>query len=488
MIPLILNSQETGTPDLLDALVSAAIILLILSLITENFTELIRKYSNVVPRKMKPPKTLVHINVEGTDEETRRKKKKEITFLSFIIGYGIALICRANFFEILGESNPQDTLFWGANSLKNTFKDSSDGAYFIFGTAFTGFFLSFGSAFFHDLLEALYNTKEYKRKLINPDTYNKNSAGETIDFINTDSLKIADNALDNHQDKLKNDYPDLVSLTTGIISNGQLGIIAVSATQLPDTFPKKLVTQLNNGVETEVLIEQILDEEGVAQLGPGLEIENVNHSGNSGALGGICELKGFPNKKFVLSCSHVALGGSSKNMGGYLEDDSIQIDLFDHQNNYTEGILRYALIDEYNDTAFIEIDDAFNLDDWDNELPNGKTISGTANIRNTDLSKEFSFYSALSGEQHTGVLQRISGKKEIKIKYDDATVKKFSNVLVIGNRKSGFWQAISEKGDSGAIVYDHKNRAVGLLIGAGLSFSYVLPIIPILRKAKARLY
>ena len=190
--------------DYLDSLIGAAIILFILRLITEKFVSFLRKYF-CFPKKLNKFNLFMNVNADIDNEidinqkRLSEKKQNEISALSILIGIIIAFMARASLFDLI-TSNPQDKLFWKEGWDLTCDRTSIQ---FIIGTLFTGFFLSFGSKFFHDLLDTLYQSKELKRKLQNPQTYTQNSASQVSDFVNLNSFEIAKLALVKHEKAIK---------------------------------------------------------------------------------------------------------------------------------------------------------------------------------------------------------------------------------------------------------------------------------------------
>lgn len=92
-----------------------------------------------------------------------------ITGRTLVAGIVIALVVKANFFEILAHlEDPWTTLGWvavdGGNWVRAAASSNLGTAlYAVFGSVLTGIALGFGSRFWHDVLETMTAIKEAKR-------------------------------------------------------------------------------------------------------------------------------------------------------------------------------------------------------------------------------------------------------------------------------------------------------------------------------------
>jgi hypothetical protein len=477
--------------DYLDSLIGATIVLLILSLITQKFVEFIRKYISVPPKYNKlnlyrniNAKTIYGFN--QNNEELKSKKRKEISALAILVGIFIALFAKASLFDLLS-SNPQDRLFW-PEGFEIEYKTWFDILKFIFGILFTGFFLSFGSKFFHDLLDILYQTKEYKRKLLSKETYEQDSASNVSDFIEANSYDLAKKALAKHGKSLKEKYSNLItSLEIGNTVNSQVGIIANLKQKPPSDFPKSLSVKLKSGKIIGVEVEAIIDEIAKAHYGIGYNLQNPDEFGKVGTLGSILLSSEDFDSKFILTCSHVVLGGSSENLNGYSDNGSfdINIEILDFNNKIAEGELIYAKLDNKSDTAIIKLND-YSID-LNNELPDGNTFNAAISVFNL-INNNVYFYSTTKQEIIEGVIHKRLSKKEILLEYGDSSVKSFFELIVVGNNQGEGWSTISESGNSGSILYDENYRPFGLIIGGSNQFTYAIPLLQILNDTNTEIY
>lgn len=133
-----------------NSILSIVIILLILSLITEKITELIKLNIKSI-QKIKFPSA-----------EFERNREKKISMISILVGIIVSSISNADFFNII--ENSKITPWKGFENFS---------LISIIGYIITGVFISQGSKFFHDLLDTLLYIKNIKKSLyINQENLN----------------------------------------------------------------------------------------------------------------------------------------------------------------------------------------------------------------------------------------------------------------------------------------------------------------------------
>ena len=163
----------------IDYFIQVTFVLLILSMITEKFSNWIKlalpdnAFKRTVVRDLskKYAKSL-----DDHEELAKDKKVREIQMLTLIVGVIVAFACRANLFKIY---DPTYVLNWFEVDwcAYKPIMAISD----FFGCMLTGVFLSLGSKFFHDLLGILMETKNLKRKLKDRDGVSNLHTIEEVD-------------------------------------------------------------------------------------------------------------------------------------------------------------------------------------------------------------------------------------------------------------------------------------------------------------------
>lgn len=127
-----------------DALIVLLTILLPLSFIAERITNLIKLF---IPEGFLG---LGNVRYKEDDPIMEKKRERRIFAISLISGELVAFALKADLFTIINQ---------GAFGWTN----STTGHSWIIGCVFTGFFLSWGSKFWHDLLEILLEMKNIRR-------------------------------------------------------------------------------------------------------------------------------------------------------------------------------------------------------------------------------------------------------------------------------------------------------------------------------------
>jgi len=115
---------------------------------------------------------LVALDEKATDEEKQKALKQEkeregvIAQGTLLVSIALAILVKADFFEILTHVDaPWDTLGWvrvsGAQWVRSTATTGiSQFFYALGGCAITGIGMGFGSKFWHDMLDIVYNARE----------------------------------------------------------------------------------------------------------------------------------------------------------------------------------------------------------------------------------------------------------------------------------------------------------------------------------------
>jgi len=312
-----------------------------------------------------------------------------------------------------------------------------------------------------------------------------------IEIPQNDSIttEIANNALLLHKSELLRKYKDIIiePLEIGNTATNQIGIIVNLRKPPPADFPKSVSAELGNG--KQVPLETILNEKGIAHSSIEFRLQNPDHFGSTGSLGCILHSLQTDNERYILTCSHVALGGSSQDLGGLLKENNseILIQILEGGNEIETGKLIYAKLDAKNDTAIIRLDNE-NSNQWDNEFSDGNKLSEAVSINNLTYNDEVIFYSSLKNQPVNGRIHKLCSSLNISLRYDDMKVKTFTDLIVVGNNYGGFWSSISEKGDSGSILFNRNFNPFGMIIGGDSQFTYAVPILPILNNTKMKIF
>jgi hypothetical protein len=109
------------------------------------------------------------LRVESLSKEVEKVREQRITSRSLVLGVVLAVIAKANFFEIVTHLDaPWETLGWAHASGSQWFRDPATMSwgsflYALGGSAITGIALGFGSKFWHDTLDSVLELKGIAR-------------------------------------------------------------------------------------------------------------------------------------------------------------------------------------------------------------------------------------------------------------------------------------------------------------------------------------
>lgn len=225
--------------------------------------------------------------------------------------------------------------------------------------------------------------------------------------------------------------------------------------------------------------------DGQAQSGIDCRLQNAE-SAESGSIA--CILQSNSNEdKYILTCSHVVLSGSSRDLGGFVTgQNASEIELTYQGKTKAWGNLYYARLNSSEDTALVSIEEDT---DWNNEIPDTfEPLKAAISLEQISEGEKVFYYSSLREETVTGIVRKVSADQPINLEYSDGKVKSFAQLLIAGDNSSGSWKTISEKGDSGSILYTASNEPFAMIIGGGKDSTYAIPILPILKETNTHIY
>lgn len=143
--------------DVFQPLVNLLALLSALSLAAERVTNVIKlRHEGLALKK--------------TSNKEEKAREGAVAKVSLGVSILVALILKADFFAILGSLEaPWDTLGWAHMQAGDLVRRSAlvnldQALYAIVGSVFTGFALGFGSKFWHDMLDIVFNARERLKK------------------------------------------------------------------------------------------------------------------------------------------------------------------------------------------------------------------------------------------------------------------------------------------------------------------------------------
>ncbi|NCD70226.1 serine protease family protein [Mucilaginibacter agri] len=465
--------------DFLNDLIAISMVLFMLSVIVEKITALIRKYA---PFKMgmwlskRNVKFWQNIGKKSPLKQVPLKKiiEREVYSLSFIIGLFIAVTFRVDLFRMISAENAKDVLFWTKPKW-----DSYDGFWdtllLVISLGLTGFFLTFGSKFFHDLLETLFQVRDVKQKLQDENTFNQGSIASFDEFFKTSYATMVDTAITQNQQLLTS--PDMIGPPRHgkMLKNGQwVDCIEIHLTgAATGTIPPSVVATLNSGQKVSVPVNIISDIGTIKVLSS--QGDTVDATTNPTYQGTICcRIVGPDTVKKLLTCSHVIVGGSGKNFFG-----AISPPIAAQVGGIAGAQFVWAQCDISHDMALLTAaDNAFNY-----AIQPGKPrVLGAP-----DLMKTVTVVRQ-GGNTIKGKIVNYCVTDKIPIRYTEGFLGVI-NLIVLSNVTTNgddvTYVTLTAGGDSGSAVYDTNNNPIGMIIAGDDKFSYALSLVSVLNSIQS---
>jgi hypothetical protein len=474
-------SAASQAPDFLDDLIAINIILFILSVIVEKITNLIRQYAPFRLGKALTNKKFgvwQNIGKKSPKADVPLKKiiEREVQSLSFMVGLGIAIAFRVDLFAMISSPNARDELFWSCAKW-HSYEGFFGVLLLVISLGLSGFFLTFGSKFFHDLLDILFEVKNAKKKLADPTTFQQDNIKSFDDFLKTSYSSMIDTAIAQNLQLLSS--PDRVGSPSHgqMFSDGQWRdcIDVHISTANTGQIPQSVTAKLDSGQMIKVPVN-IVTMLGVALplVGQGNTVDATASPTFKGTI--CCQVQDNAGTKQLLTCSHVVFNGAGKNSFG-----AINPPLAGDVGGIPGFQFTWAKCDMNYDIALLG--------------PPGGVFSyiippGTPRkLSALDLNKNVSIVRQ-GGTITTGKIVNYCVTDMVPIKYSDGTfgvanLIVLANVSVIGGVTT--YTPVTVAGDSGSCVYDDANNPIGMIIAGDLKFSYALSLVTVLTELKSTL-
>jgi len=450
--------------DLLEKGVSIVIMLFILSMIAERFVTWVKIYFG------KKGRSLPGFSDKNDDLRSAPKSKEEekaievkVLGLNIVLSIVIACIAHANLFDILNFDIPFNSLGWSTV----TWTGVGNFLLMILGCILTGFFISLGSKFWHDLLDLLLYTKNLKQKLSSQETYEVTSADQLTEFLNFTESDLVRLAITQNEGVLRAKFSNIhfLSDSIAIIDGKKKPVVGV---HLYDTItaglPDKVPVKLPSGATYQVLTEIIADS-GLAKISGGMDgsIANSKSSGFKGSA--CCVVKDVDEKMYVLTNCHVLTEGDLQNPLFDTNNDTVLY------NGRKTGTWFYGTMESRGDFALVQLTDgeAF-LNDNEVELFENKFKK----VDKEDFFTEVEVRGRISNT--TGfILDCVEDK--VGIEYNLGNTIFFKKVILLGNQPDKkTCEPVTDFGDSGGAVYDKDKKLIGIITGKNNRFTVVLPV------------
>jgi|KBSSwiS6_1023812.scaffolds.fasta_scaffold03969_2 hypothetical protein len=465
------------------------ITLFLLSMICERLADFFKNYlgetstgsGRVIGRLLRMG-DLTTRNDPDSKEEDRRYYK--ILKINIWCGFFTALALNADLFNIINHKDePFKAIGWDGVIMiwDPNFPWEWDlipqALIFITGCFGTGFFISFGSKFWHDLLDIVYQVKNYRRILADPETYkadNIKSFDKIVSTYESDFIKSA-------WLEAKSKFMALSNVKVASLKWDAIGYYFELSLKTSDpSITDRYQYRMEDGTLQSVRVKVIVVGNDIARV-HSYDLSDPIFSKDEPELYGTlgCLVRPLDGNKStcILTCSHTFFHPittidefrTGNPLAGTNEKKPVQI-----------GKVIKAIRDHEADASLIEID-ANMVSEITNRM-RGMGKPGVARTihKSDEKNVKVYLYGAVSKQQQGFVTSAYS---DVKLMYDDNREFQLINVITISNNGA----AVSDKGDSGSVVLDKNNDVIGLVVGGNSRETYLLPIETLLLKMNVEL-
>lgn len=510
----------------LDSLIYVGIILLILSQITEKIATYIRYYIGVLypPNETTPQKrrdktalqkitTWLLVQIAALDsvsdlaknkprvtpKEDKNRVEFAITKLSILVGFFIAFAFKADLFELMQTKGmPHRVLGWGPFDICLCCWDCWWNVIKVLPGCFaTGFLLTFGSKFFHDLLELLYEVKRLRRKIADDYVYKAPDLDTMLQRLESKTDDPVRVVLLRHKEHLLHQFPNITSIARIFDNQGESYLeIRVSDDQLDD-LKRYEFNYIEDGASKSLELWKIrwVTQAAAAQPVNGtLQTGNIYNRDNSGNRGKICffaykYIDGYKAPQPVLvTCFHIL---RLHTQPWYIDakDNTEHTKVMalpanaDPNNGFTEvGNLIIGLINEWTDCAVARLNEQFEFKNPEvnfsfafSEIPAQPISKNTrVSIYGNDTPGKKWVANSCENAIRINYGEKIWGLNDlIYIEEETTSASDPSNVAVL-----------AKPGDSGSLVIDDQSRAIGMVVAIDGTRTYALSLNHIVRSFK----
>ncbi len=470
--------------DQLDKGIAIVIMLFILSLIAERFVTWVKLYFGKGNRSLIFFSALDEdLTIRKQDAAQEKLREQKITGLTIVLSILIAILAKADLFSILSSDPPYNGIGWKDFSLKGFFAaypNRSEAVLKIlvtfFGCVLTGFFISLGTKFWHDLLDLLLYSKNLKKKLSDPETYVVSNVDELTEFLQFTEPQLVRLAIEQNGPALRARFPNIEFLNDSIaVINGErrdvLGIYLQDANT--SGIPEKVPVKLPSGRTYQVVTEVIADI-GFARISGGMDgsVRNDDLSGYTGS--GCCIVTDHDQQHFMLTNCHVLTGGYFRNPAYDTGEPLVR---------YEEkkiGNWHFGQMSSMGDFALVKINDIDEfINDYDPELFRSKLRV----IEKEDWLKEKVIVRGNKCKTFEDAYVIEVVPMQVRVEYKDGTKLKLDEALLLGDRPDKeHCRPVTIEGDSGGAVYDEDKRLIAIIVSVGNKFTYAIPLAKFLRK------
>lgn len=486
-----------------DILIIIAIHLFVLSLINEKFTSFLklnlqsiyesdRDYLIVKlliwrkswRKKFKAflEKNLKNLRDHEVDDEKEKLRERGVINLTIFCGIITAAFAGSDLFHLLKNADDKEailllswTVFYQKVVSSENFwaglKVIVDAIFAHgFGIIFSGLFLSLGSKFWHDLLDMLFEAKRLQSKLNNKEIFESRNVTEVEEIINTDIAKLASRQLSAKFEKKDNVL--YVGPALRKIDGVTQEVVLIYLSDDDDSQiskQEKIILPSGRIVSIKTIVVKKVGMPK-ASASTGEHLKRVDMPDEFGTACCILTPKLFNTRvRFLLTCNHLFTQKEILNQGGWIENPEVDVLLGDENI----GKWSYGVLDKDFDMALVELNEGV-------EIESLNLTSRSRPIESNDVHTKIIMLGAKS-EEKTGFIKGVL-RENLRIEYKDK-IHEIGELIEIADSTSENHNSISDEGDSGAIIYDAKDRTpLGMVIAFNNRFTYAISMNKILKE------
>lgn len=478
------------TFDMLGQIIQLVTILFLLSMVCERIADFFKhylcgsKFFGIGDTITKSP----------GDDIKEQARAYRILKINVWCGILVSAILKADLIKIFNNiDDPGKTVGWNNINSYNTL----DAFLLVPGIFLTGCFISFGSKFWHDLLDIMLEIKNAKRMLTQTNFQQLSDSATEFEKLNSNEkdqvLKSAIQTYSNYWEasisnykrvdagkKITNDKPTENNCLRFYVKNKEY------KEKLTNPVPEYIYFG-GFKIPTDVVVDSGEMElhnwknpgDGRIPTSPGKSV-----SRNSNSATGTISLKVKKNingvdRFYALSCYHVLFDNeyyNKKNEVHSVSEAAMPNTIKTPGDDVTTagaqiGIVGWGKIDTYVDAGVALLDDPDSLNEEIDYL--GKPVGKYSVIADDENVLSVSFCGAKSGLIENKL---IKGCHAIQSVNTPAGKLVFSDLIQI--------ERCSDFGDSGAPVVDQYNRLIGIVEGGDNKYTYIIPIQNIINRIK----
>lgn len=394
---------------------------------------------------------LLNLHLKQDDQQLEAARVRTIALLSLFWGILIAYLFSD---EIKGALDQAEGI--------GNIEDSKTAITLGFGILF-----SFGSKFWHDLLDILLATKNIRQRVQDIDLETMDSAKEVEAYLHMSDEELLEASLTAEQANLEKTLDSKIrTLTYQYQRQGGRRILTAIAYLEEPTSKAKQPQYIPLPGSRRMVPLVIVGGLGSirAQGRPGEKIR-VKNSNFIGTFGGVVYREGH-NSPYILTCGH----NVTKRKISYKEDKIKDVVIDTEGDNQVK--CAYLHLKDKVDIAFLK---PTNNDAHHNQFGRFDNFVSIRQLNDGDEKKKLPVYFTVDRggrrEQVEGRIKWYALSWNQNIQYNDGKLQ--FEALIAVEAADGGSTPPTEDGDSGSICYDRQGRAIGLVTGVDNKYTYL---------------